>query len=569
MDVKNNLHTNSENNPRKLNLLYLGLLLFVTLLITLYLASSKAIFAFSDWTFHAARVEEIYLNLKSGSFFTFIAARTFHNTGAASFLFYPYIFFYPWAFLRFVLSPVNAFYAWYALVTFATAAISFFSMKTYSHKSLASFIFSLVYTFAPYRLYLGGAVFGEYLAVTFLPLLFLGIYEVLWGDKKKWYLLAIGGALVAYAHILSVFLSLEFAAILFVIKLITSRGISKDRIMSLLLAAGVCVLLVLPVIVPFFTDFIGQGLSSAKPGISYTMEPLYLLLNSFSAQKGWKLSFMLMLTIFTAWAFIKSRRNWIIYGLGLFACFLTTGYFPWKLTAGTPFEMVQLTARYLSYASLFLTILFALGSDDVLEEHVAGRKKLALSCSLAVFMALFSLSSLSVYRDTLTHVQDMPKTTANSTQPAPFKRLRNYNYYNQFNYKILFGAFDYMPKSSLTSLQKQNSLLMHQAYLNGKTLSLSPLIKANQITYQVKTEKAADVDLPVIAYKHTTVSVNGQKHAFRRGNRGTVVVSLKRGQNTITAGYKASPVFYLSIVISILSWLVLLIYLVKFKAKYA
>lgn len=569
MDVKNNLHTNSENNPRKLNLLYLGLLLFVTLLTTLYLASSKAIFAFSDWTFHAARVEEIYLNLKSGSFFTFIAARTFHNTGAASFLFYPYIFFYPWALLRFILSPVNAFYAWYALVTFATAAISFFSMKAYSQKSLASFIFSLVYTFAPYRLYLGGAVFGEYLAVTFLPLLFLGIYEVLWGDKKKWYLLAIGGALVAYAHILSVFLSLEFAAILFVIKLITSRGISKDRIMSLLLAAGVCVLLVLPVIVPFFTDFIGQGLSSAKPGISYTMEPLYLLLNSFSAQKGWKLSFMLMLTIFTAWAFIKSRRNWIIYGLGLFACFLTTGYFPWKLTAGTPFEMVQLTARYLSYASLFLTILFALGSDDVLEEHVAGRKKLALNCSLAVFMALFSLSSLSVYRDTLTHVQDMPKTTANSTQPAPFKRLRNYNYYNQFNYKILFGAFDYMPKSSLTSLQKQNSLLMHQAYLNGKTLSLSPLIKANQITYQVKTEKAADVDLPVIAYKHTTVSVNGQKHAFRRGSRGTVVVSLKRGQNTITAGYKASPVFYLSIVISILSWLVLLIYLVKFKAKYA
>lgn len=567
MDVKNNLHNNGESNPRKLNLLYLGLLLFVTLLTTLYLASTKAIFAFSDWTFHASRVEEIYLNLKSGSFFTFIAARTFHNTGAASFLFYPYIFFYPWAFLRFVLSPVNAFYAWYALVTFATAAISYFSMKSYSKKSLASFIFSLVYTFAPYRLYLGGAVFGEYLAVTFLPLLFLGIYEVLWGDKKKWYLLAIGGALVAYAHILSVFLSLEFAVILFIIKLITSRGISKDRIKSLLLAAGVCVLLVLPVIVPFFTDFIGQGLSSAKPGISYTMEPLYLLLNSFSAQKGWKLSFMLMLTIFTAWAFIKSRRNWIIYGLGLFACFLATRYFPWKLTAGTPFEMVQLTARYLSYASLFLTILFALGSDDVLEEHVAGRKKLALSCSLAVFMALFSLSSLSVYWDTLQHVQDMPKTTANSTQPAPFKRLRNYNYYNQFNYKILFGAFDYMPKSSLTSLQKQNSLLMHQAYLNGKTLTLSPLIKANQITYQVKSEKAADVDLPVIAYKHTTVSVNGQKHAFRRGNRGTVVVGLKRGQNTITVGYKASPVFYLSIVISIFSWLALLIYLVKFRTK--
>ena len=79
----------------------------------------------------------------------------------------------------------------------------------------------------------------------------------------------------------------------------------------------------------------------------------------------------------------------------------------------------------------------------------------------------------------------------------------------------------------------------------------------------VKSKKAAAIDLPVIAYKHTTVSVNGQKRSFRRGSRGTVVVKLDRGHNTITAGYQPSPLFYLSIVISILTWLALISWLIK------
>lgn len=564
MERKNILQIKQEDGSWKHNLAYLGLLLAVSLATVIYLADTKAIFAFSDWSFHASRLEELYLNLKSGSFLTFIAARTFHNTGVASFLFYPYLFLYPWAFLRFIFSPVNAFYGWYGLVTFATAAIAYFSMKEYSKNSLAAFLFSLAYTFAPYRLYLGGAVFGEYLAVTFLPLVFLGIYEVLWGNRHKWYLLAIGGALIAYSHILSVFLTLEFAVVIFIIKLITSRGISQGRVKALGLSIIVCLLLVLPVIAPFFTDFIGQKLVSANPHITQTIDLGPLLLSSFSAQKGWKLSFLLILTIFVAWALLKSGRDWIIYGLGLFSCILASSFFPWKLLAGTPFEMVQLTVRYLSYAALFLTIIFAQETSALLGQ-ASEKSRRALICGFTCFMVIFTFSSLAAYRDILVSetIEDMPKTSANSTQPTPFKLLRNKNYHNQFNYKILFGEFDYMPKVARASVKKRHSLLQHKAYLSGKTLKLHPLIKSNQITYQVKSKKAATIDLPVIAYKHTTVSVNGQKRSFRRGSRGTVVVKLDRGQNTITAGYQPSPLFYLSIVISILTWLALISWLIK------
>ena len=55
----------------------------------------------TDWLFHVSRVEQIYQNLKQGSFFTFIATDVFNQSGVGTFLFYPDVFLYPWAFFRF------------------------------------------------------------------------------------------------------------------------------------------------------------------------------------------------------------------------------------------------------------------------------------------------------------------------------------------------------------------------------------------------------------------------------------------------------------------------------------
>ena len=132
---------------------WLAWLLFAaaSLLITAILAKTRVIYFYSDWGFHANRVEELYQNLKTGHWFTFISARYFTNSGAGSFLFYPIIFFYPWALLRFILSPVAAFYGWYALLTFVTLVTSYWSMRAFTCKtngwSWRSFAFAMLYNF--------------------------------------------------------------------------------------------------------------------------------------------------------------------------------------------------------------------------------------------------------------------------------------------------------------------------------------------------------------------------------------------------------------------------------------
>ena len=82
-------------------------LLVLSIMMVLPFWLSHRIVIFSDFSFHASRVEEIANNLSKGQFFTFIATKTFHHTGVASFLFYPTIFLYPWAIFSLFLKVVK------------------------------------------------------------------------------------------------------------------------------------------------------------------------------------------------------------------------------------------------------------------------------------------------------------------------------------------------------------------------------------------------------------------------------------------------------------------------------
>ena len=121
------------------------LLVLIALMTVLPFLYYGKILAISDWSFHASRVEQIYRNLKDGHLFTFIATSTFNHSGVGSFLFYPILFLYPWAFLRFIFNPVSAFYMWYFVITAAALIIAFFSMKDFTKNRKVAFIFSILY----------------------------------------------------------------------------------------------------------------------------------------------------------------------------------------------------------------------------------------------------------------------------------------------------------------------------------------------------------------------------------------------------------------------------------------
>ena len=116
-----------KNNSNRINNL-IAVVIFVIMAIgmVLPLIHTGKIAIDIDWWFHSSRVEQIYRNLKAGVPFTYIATSTFGKTGVGSFLFYPDAFMYIWALLRFIYSPVTAYYLWVGIIFFMTLTVSYF-----------------------------------------------------------------------------------------------------------------------------------------------------------------------------------------------------------------------------------------------------------------------------------------------------------------------------------------------------------------------------------------------------------------------------------------------------------
>lgn len=525
----------------------------------------------SDWSFHGQRAEQIFLNLKRGNFLTFIATDAFQHTGVGNFLFYPNVFLYPWAVLRLFFKPVTAFYCWYGLIMLMTFIIAYFSMKAFSKRRIAAMVFSLSYTLGSYHLCLSTAVFGEFIAASFLPLAFWAFYEVLFRDNSKWPWLGIGMSLIIYSHVLSVFITSEIMFAIFIMKLIFDK-VSKKRFLSLSKAVGISVLLTLFITIPYLTDFIGKNVTSAQPGIIIVNTLMNVLETSFNNSVSTSgIGLVLILTaVFGSIWILKSHSKTLtaIYVLGISLIIVSTGSFPWNVLSDTPLGMIQLTFRYLSYASMFLSVILGLSVNDLYESETfdttfkRGMVPVLTICIFMLFYVGFHHDSLNALKNSQS--QFLKNTdTFNQLPGRTFVNNSNYDYL--LNYPVEYGELDYYPKKARRSTgnvsynETNLSIINNIAVVGRKKIHVSPLCESNKMTYKIHTRKQADVDLPALRYKGSYAELNGKRTTLINSARGTIKVRTKKGINTITVGYSPSKSYYVGIIISVMTWISLLV----------
>ncbi|MFD1901536.1 hypothetical protein GQR36_18740 [Enterococcus termitis] len=173
------------------------------------LVKGKLVFG-DDLTYQLSRIIELTAWLKNGmQDFPGISVESFYQIG------YGVNIFYPWMTLL-LFSSVGLFtenlvvsvYIGFYLYTFITLLISYYCMKQFSNSWLAAAAFSILYTFSIYRTIDAYTRFAlaEFIALTFIPLVLLGSYEVLFGKTRYWILVTIGFSLIVCTHVLSAFL---------------------------------------------------------------------------------------------------------------------------------------------------------------------------------------------------------------------------------------------------------------------------------------------------------------------------------------------------------------------------
>lgn len=358
--------------------IYFTLLIIISLVLTGFVMNqfhpSDTYTIGDDASFHFRRFVSIANAIESGAFPFYIDFDALNSYGYAYNLFYPDMLLIPFAFLVNILGVVTAYKLMIVSAFILCSALTYLSANGILKNRNIAFIIALLYTFSFYRLVdmsLRTAL-GEYLAFTFIPLVFWGCYEIVMGNyKRRWWILSLGFAGMLFSHVIST-LMVFIVACLFII--ISIRPLLKEpiRILYFILAAILTLLLTAVFLLPMMeqlndntfyfqtSPFVGEIHFQAKT-LGLTAKGLikeFFLdgnTNKMYADRFIGIGFMLTLPLL-ARLFVKDKNSTIRFAdistiVGVVLLIAVSNIFPWQIVPFSKLAIIQFPWRFLQIIS--------------------------------------------------------------------------------------------------------------------------------------------------------------------------------------------------------------------------
>ncbi|WP_236650456.1 YfhO family protein [Streptococcus salivarius] len=411
-------------------------------------------------------------------------------------------------------------------------------------------IFSTFYLFSGYFLhnsYYRAAV-GETLAMIFLPLVFVGVRLITFGDYKKWWILTLGMLGLVYSHVLSVLL----ASVGIFFAVVTSFWIwdnKKERVLGFLKATLVTLSMSLAFFVPMIEQFKYVTLRTTfKPLLSKTALSLAdnweLILKSDLRTPSVNLLYLLglLLSLIFAKRFVKDKEARIYLFISFVLAFLTLNSFPWQFLQASPVSNLQFPWRLWSFALLF----FSLALANILEN---------ISIKASTILVLLGLC-LNMFQ--IVTVQDK-MTKAKNILPSHTKVTREM--LAKGTYKNING--DYTNKEVPFGFVFEKHLFLDNQEIKP-FISRSPNELVLTVTNESKESKV--LSLPVFYYKGQEARIDGKRvTTYLAKEKNPTNLVLPPGKHGVVLTYSYTTVAKVAISVSTISLLVFIGYLYRVK----
>ena len=400
-------------------------LLGITLVACLPLLSDQLYFG-HDLRYHLQRIVAMAAELSYGQFPVRIATTTLNSYGYINPLCYCELFLTLPALLYNAWLPLRTCYQVYVFaVTLAATGCSYLCFRHITGSRRVGMLGAALYTLSLYRLvcvYFRAAV-GEYTAMSFLPLVLLGVYEIYACERPRfaqWAPLAVGMAALVQCHLISTELTAVFLVLFCLLRL--RQTLRPARLLAWGKAAVLAFGLSAWFLLPFVSTTLSVPLQVNNPSVGKPQQEgltLMQLLNPFGSGFGgtsvgtstdMSLSLGLPLLVGLALALYCLTRENIgmrplrtATGLGLLAAVLTMQLCPWDFVeswlGGTVAKVAgtfQYPWRFLAFATLLLTLatVLALGVLRQLHPQAVRRAAVALMACLALCTAVFQTQLL-------------------------------------------------------------------------------------------------------------------------------------------------------------------------------
>ena len=523
-------------------------ILFLTLLSSIPVFIFPGIKKGDDTYCHLSRICALADNIKNQSFLNGIYPGYFNDYGYANGLFYPDIFLYIPAILKaFGLSEIISYKLFIVLINFFSILTIYIIIKGISKSKYASILGIIIYAFASYRLvdiYERGAL-GESLAFIFAPLIIYGIYEIIYNNPKKYYLLVIGMSGMILSHIVSTYM---IGILLVLLCLINIKKILKEKRYIFLLKAALLTLLITSFfLIPMLEQMNSQQFYYSNTSninefvLSKRTVPFYLLfleipnLRKAIFKKFWIPSGIGIIFIYLIYKKLKNKKindKFInnSYILGIIFLLITTNLFPWNNNIIKKiFYPIQFPWRFYFLSTILLTI-----SGSILISKINENKKTIRNIFLISFISLISMFVISII-------------------PKRLKEVVEYDAsYAEYLPKEINKDFIKTRGNIIISNNKTN----HKFTKNGTNMEII-FYQENKDTY---------FELPLIYYKGYKATLNNNSLETFKTENGLLAVkvnNIKSGK--IIIKYEGTKINKICKIISLISTSIFIITLPRKK----
>lgn len=190
-------------------------LLLLTLFSSFNLFHSGIIFS-HDINFHLHRILALVDNIKIMKYVP-VYFNYLNGFGYADGLFYPDLFLFFPAFFKYIGFGIEFSYKFFVFfINFFSIYFMYLCVYRITKSKKCSYFSMLFYSCSIYRLVdlIERGALAEYIVFALLPLVILGIYEILYGDCRKGFFFTIGFSLICFSHVISFYLTSFFLVLI-------------------------------------------------------------------------------------------------------------------------------------------------------------------------------------------------------------------------------------------------------------------------------------------------------------------------------------------------------------------
>lgn len=491
-----------------------------------------------DAAFHFSRIESLSDIFKSPINFEY-----FNHIGSMTNIFYPWLMVYP-MYLIYALTHniATSFYLYFMVLTFIGFELTYYCTRKMNFSKVSAILTASLYLFSNCRLsniYYRVAM-GEAVAMTFLPLVLYGCYQIFYAKKTSWIPLTIGMTCIAYSHVITLILASTLVFCFLVIQCFRKQ-MTKSIFINLLKATGVTILLSSAFLIPMFEIMISTKISPPRiyQLFESALRPQDLLFQSLNNDVGTNngygiLMLVILMVLITHWKQLCPFFK-VSLGLAILFTIMSTKLFPWQLLQPI-FMFIQFPWRFVVLGTLMLSFVFG-----------------AYLNQLSISKTSLLVGGLSVIL--LLHAS-LIQTVMNIDG-------REFGYNNQAIQTLIQGTNgfngdrDYIPKAGEDVF---DAIRQQSIALNGYwTRPVACDFVKNTASFTVKTDNKGKGALPIYCYKGMTLYQNGKKVVPTADTNGLISITANKGVNHYKVVTHYTLIARIAQIVSLLSFLIFII----------